>query len=82
MHPEVKRDHHRGRDPRRDALLPLHRRTSSQTRQPLLRIRTTREPVARQLPQRRNTGSGDDEEEVSASPGDNIGADTQSRSPP
>jgi len=37
----------------------------SQTRQPLLRIRTTREPVARQLPQRRYTGSGDGEEEVS-----------------
>jgi len=79
---------HRGRDPRRDALLPLHRRTPrealcgdvpvrrvhpiraahrpacrarSQTRQPLLRIRTTREPVARQLPQRRNPGSGDGE---------------------
>jgi len=32
-----------------------------QTRQPLLRIRTTREPVARQLPQRRNTGRGDEE---------------------
>jgi len=32
----------------------------SQTRQPLLRIRTTREPVARQLPQRRNAGRGDE----------------------
>jgi len=33
----------------------------SLTRQPLPRIRTTRETVARQLPQRRNSGSGDEE---------------------
>jgi len=35
-------------------------------RQLLLRIRTTREPVARQLPQRRNAGGGDVEEDVAS----------------
>ena len=40
-------------------------RARSQTRQPLLRIRTTREPVARQLPQQRNTGSGSGETWIS-----------------
>jgi len=42
-------------------------RERSQTRQPLLRIRTTREPIARQLPQRPNAGSGDGEKAVGAS---------------
>jgi len=43
-------------------LLTALLRARSQTRQPLLRIRAANEPVARQLPQRRNAGSGDGEE--------------------